>query len=79
MRLRTPLLVAAFRLAPAWAKAAFESKSTTGNSGTRFTKVFDRFYRADRARARNSCGIGLGLAIVSQIVHLHSEDIEVAK
>jgi signal transduction histidine kinase len=33
--------------------------------------VFDRFYRADRARARGSGGAGLGLAIAKQIVVAH--------
>ncbi len=33
--------------------------------------IFDRFWRADRARARASGGAGLGLAIARQIVTLH--------
>ena len=33
--------------------------------------VFDRFYRADRSRARGSGGVGLGLAIAKQIVVAH--------
>jgi two-component system heavy metal sensor histidine kinase CusS len=40
-------------------------------------KVFDRFYRADPARARNSGGMGLGLAIMSQIVYLHGGDVKI--
>ena len=33
--------------------------------------VFERFYRADRSRQRQSGGRGLGLAIVEQIITLH--------
>jgi two-component system, OmpR family, sensor kinase len=38
-------------------------------------KVFEPFYRADRSRARQSGGAGLGLAIVAAIVESHGGDV----
>jgi len=42
-------------------------------------KIFQRFWRADTSRARETGGSGLGLAIVQSIVARHSGDIDVTE
>ena len=57
-----------------WAWIAVEDDGP-GIDAAHRARVFDRFYRVDRARARADGGSGLGLAIVREVARAHGGDV----
>lgn len=48
-----------------------------GLSPEHMPRLFDRFYRTDKARSRDKGGTGLGLSVVKSILNAHGSEIQV--
>ena len=48
-----------------------------GVPGRDLERIFERFYRVDQARSRDTGGTGLGLAIVRHVAQAHGGEVSV--
>jgi signal transduction histidine kinase len=62
--------------APHWLNCSV-SDSGIGIPPQHISKLFDRFYRTDKARSRDKGGAGLGLSVVKSILDAHDAPIKV--
>lgn len=75
-RTKGRVTVAARRVAPEWLQVAVQDDGP-GIPAEARARVFERFYRVEKSRARQQGGTGLGLAIVKNLVFAHGGEVKV--
>lgn len=70
------------RISIGWAHTELDTLLTVSDTGPGIphehqSRLFERFYRVDKARSRELGGTGLGLAIVKHIMHRHEGSVAV--
>jgi two-component system sensor histidine kinase BaeS len=66
------------RLRPAAKEVILEVSDTgIGIAADKLERIFDRFYQVDGSATRHYGGMGLGLALVKEIIEAHGGQIEV--
>jgi len=73
----TTVRITARRPSAGWIELAIVDQGP-GIPAHHLARIFERFYRVDKARSREQGGTGLGLAIVKHIALVHGGKVEVA-
>jgi two-component system OmpR family sensor kinase len=79
VRSHTPPGTAAYvRVGPANGRSVLEvADDGPGMTAEQAARVFERFFRADASRSRDTGGVGLGLAIVAAVTEAHGGSVSV--